>query len=238
MESQIVSDTYDAEFPPISIDTVVRKERWQSRNNMKPRKPVRKQVKVSPSVPQQISANMESTSNCDTIVVGTSHVRGLGLALNTRGINSVCYTNPGCSLKHITPRIKHMVPRGFTGRVVLQVGGNDLSNICSESTITQYDHLLAKLYEHAPSCQIYICAIPPRRCNSFNYKKGVVNEYLQLTCYLTQNLFFIDCPDYELRHFKRDGVHLNHYGFIMYVENLSSSLKRDFRLTKLTGHLK
>lgn len=252
--SEHVPDMYDSDFPPLCIDTVIRKERWEKRKSMKPRPPVLKQINVSSDKgvthksnaqintnkkQEQIAAQSMSISNSfKTIVIGTSHVRGLGLALNSAGVDSVCFTNAGCSLKHITPRIKHMVPLGFNGRVVLQVGGNDLSYLCSESTITEYDRLLSTLYKHAPLCDVHICAIPPRKCSAFNFKRGVLNYYLQLTCFFTQNMFFIDCPDYESTHLKKDGVHLNNTGFSIYVKNMLSSLSQGFRLTLQPQHLK
>ena len=59
------------------------------------------------------------------IVIGTSLVRGLSLELNKLGHDAIGYTNPGCRIEHIMPRVNGMVPHKFVGTLLLLCAGND-----------------------------------------------------------------------------------------------------------------
>ena len=124
-----------------------------------------------------------------------------------------------------------MIPRNFMGKVIVQVGGNDCSAIDSERTISRFDSLIKVINEHAPSCKLFMCEIPPRYRDSFTqYKIRTVNDALHHFSMFSNNVHFISCPDYVPdTHFKMDGVHLNDKGFDAYVSNLYAKV---FRLAK------
>jgi hypothetical protein len=171
-----------------------------------------------------------------TIVIGTSHVRNIGLSLNKKGVDCVSFTNGGCSISHILPRMKNMIPNNFQGNIVVQVGGNDLLVLKTDTVIHDYECFIQEIFCVAPSSQIYTCAVPPRLNgdrDAFNSKRLELNKYLLSTSSSTTNISFINCPVRESpRYFRRDGVHFNKRGFSLYINNLVSSLSQDFHMHK------
>jgi hypothetical protein len=171
----------------------------------------------------------------DVIVIGTSLVRGVGVMLNDDRLDVVTYTNPGCSIRHIHPRIKHMIPEGFDGSLVLQVGGNDCSDNDSEKVINAYDMLLNDVKRLIPNANIFVCAIPPRRGSDYlRYKIQNVNKFLHFRSTFDDKMTFIDCVLFDKKlHFRKDGVHFNAYGREIYVSNLRLVLTKFFRMAPL-----
>ena len=220
---------YDDAFPILSIGTTVRKDRWVYRSQHKRTKTL-SNVHVQHVPPPNRNVPSNTHRNPPTIVIGTSQVRNLGLALNRSGVDAIAYSNGGCSIHHIAPRIKHMIPAGFDGQVVLQVGGNDISSMLTEDVIQRYDSLLNDVFKHAPKCHVFTCAIPTRQHVLFDYKRHVVNDHLHFTSLFTNRMTFIDCPDYNSSHFKRDKIHLNTNGFCLYVSKVCSHLKPGFHM--------
>jgi hypothetical protein len=178
------------------------------------------------------TSNDVNMKTSDVLVLGTSHVRGLGLSLNRRKINATALCNPGCQIPHISRRIPYMIPTNFKGSLILQVGGNDCSEYNAETVINRYEALLFLIQEHAPMSKIYISQIPQRYgCQYASYKIKTVNNFLHHLSLFEQNIFFISHPHLDSdENLKRDGVHLTQCAFDLYVTNIADSLQ-DFRVS-------
>ena len=171
----------------------------------------------------------------DVLVVGTSHVRGVGAALNRIKVNALAYANPGCNIHHISRRIHNMVPKHFTGKVVLQVGGNDCGETDSETVIGRFEALVFLLRSHAPDCQLFVNEIPPRnKCSYSTFKIRTVNDFLHHLSLFEKNITYISHSHFaDVQHFKKDGVHLNNTGFDLYIQTLANCLQ-DFPLPQFS----
>jgi hypothetical protein len=209
-----------------------------------PRKPKQKKSKSNKSekrtnivdvIQAQVCENQKDietdSSKREVIVIGTSLVRGVGLKLNDDKLDVLTYTNAGCSIRHIHPRVKHMIPPNFDGSLILQIGGNDCSDNDSEYVISSYDKLLNDVKSYVPNASIYVSAIPPRRGNDYlRYKIQNVNKFLHFRSTFENGITFIDCPVFDEKlHFRKDGVHFNEYGREIYVSNLRHILTKNFQ---------
>ena len=63
--------------------------------------------------------------NKETMVIGTSLARGQGPLLNKAGVNACCYTNSGCLIPQIAPRLPDLVKEVKPAQIVIHCGGND-----------------------------------------------------------------------------------------------------------------
>lgn len=170
----------------------------------------------------------------EVIVIGTSLVRNLGALLNKKNVDAIVYTHAGCSIQHIAPRFKQMIPANFRGCVILQVGGNDCSSHDSEYVVNVYDSFIADIHSHAPDAHIMVSAIPPRRGSDYlKYKINTVNEYLSFMATFETHVSFIDCPLMKTNHFAKDGVHFSPQGRTIYANNLTGAIKQVFRYIHL-----
>lgn len=218
-DSKSVEETYNKSFPVLS-KSVTRKPRYENK----------KQFTVESSNRKQENKN-NIRKPSEVLVVGTSHARGVGAALNRLKINAISFSNPGCNIHHISRRIHTMVPRNFSGKIIVQVGGNDCSEMDSESVIGRYEALLFLIRNHAPDSKIYVSEVPPRfKCPFTRYKIRTVNDFLHHLSVFEENIKYISHPCYEnAQSFKNDGIHLNSVGFEQYIKTLASSLQ-DFHL--------
>ena len=174
----------------------------------------------------------ENRKQGDVIVIGTSLVRGVATGLNVRGVNTVSYTNAGCTIPHILPRLHNMIPTDFKGTLVLQLAGNDCSQIDAESVILRYELLLKEVSRIAPDCHVILGAIPPRTGNEFTkYRIKCVNDFLHHTCLFSKSYTFMECPLHlSSMYFKKDNVHFNNVGLNLYVSNLHKTLCQVFQM--------
>ena len=173
---------------------------------------------------QQLKSN-------DVIVIGTSLVRGVGSLLNGDNLNVLTYTNAGCSIRHIAPRLKQMVPENYKGSLVFQMGGNDCdSEKDSEFVVNAYDNFLNDVKMYVPDAHIFVSAIPPRRGSEYlNYKIRTVNEFLHFRATFDSKITFIDCIlSNEKLHFSKDGVHFSPQGKALYVSNVKRVISQVF----------
>jgi hypothetical protein len=237
-------------FAGLSIDdeeprvgSIIEKASRPIPKRVKPNKPKSSHLKKHTNLVDVIQTQMlenqkyvEKTSiKKEVIVIGTSLVRGVGLKLNDDNLDVLTYTNAGCSINHIHPRIKHMVPPNFDGSLLFQIGGNDCSNNDSEHVINAYEVLLNDVKSFVPNAKIFVSAIPPRRGSDYlRYKIQNVNEFLHFRSTFDDNITFIDCPVFDQKlHFRNDGVHFSEYGRSIYVSNLRQSLIKNFQMVPL-----
>ena len=220
--------SYLAEFP-----SIVEAAQIESQQKQKLKKEAR-QRKLKRNNHKAVT----KSGNTETLVIGTSHVRGVGLSLNRKKINALSFCNPGCNISHISSRIHKMIPQNFQGRIVLQVGGNDCTEVHSEMVIYKFEALLFLIRQHAPECTIFISEIPQRRGNDYtSYKISTVNNFLHHLSLFEHEVYFIEHSHLRsTEYIKADGVHMSQTGYELYIDNLCSCLS-DFHLvpTKLLG---
>ena len=101
----------------------------------------------------------------DTVIIGTSLVRGVSSNLHKRNIDNVSYCYPGAEIPTIRSRINSVLPRNSTPRqVFLQAGGNDLESHPADQVIKQYDKLIHQVKSRCSNATtILLGRIPPRR---------------------------------------------------------------------------
>ena len=185
-----------------------------------------RQMKPAEKTPTMIHSQPKK----DVIVIGTSLVRGVGAMLNSDNLNVLTFTNAGCSIPHIAPRFKNMIPTDYKGIVLLQVGGNDCSSNDSEAVVTVYDTFLNDLQSYIPYAHIVVSAVPPRRGSAYlQYKIKTVNEFLHFRATFDSTMTYIECPLYnEKLHFRPDGVHFSAIGRDRYVTQVKHTLNQIF----------
>ena len=227
------------EFPP--LQTVNDGNIIKKASNPKPRK-----IKIKPAIkhinPQNLvqfdnidddKVDIEQRQLNDVIVIGTSLVRNLGSRLNAKNVNAIVYTNAGCSIHHIAPRFKQMIPANFKGCVILQIGGNDCSSNDSEHVVNMYDKFITDIHSYVPEAQIMVSAIPPRRGSDYlKFKINTVNEHLHFRASFETYLSFVDCPLTNVNHFAKDGVHFSLCGKTVYADNLIIAIKQFFQFVQ------
>ena len=221
------SDVYSTDFPTLESAKLVPKKKRVTMPKFIKKKTPEQSTK-------ELQSHNDSDYTCsDVLVIGTSHVRGVGAALNKVKINAVSLSNPGREIQHISRRIHHMVPKDFRGNILLQVGGNDCCEVDSEMVICRYEALLFLIRQIAPRSHILISEIPPRVKTPYvSYKIRTVNNFLHHLSLFEANVFYISHPYFINKSlFKKDGVHLNNNGFQYYVSHLADTLQ-DFRLAK------
>lgn len=168
----------------------------------------------------------KAPNNPDTIVIGTSLVRGVGAHLKRRDIDNVCYTYPGADIPQIRSRICHVLPHKHSPKqIVLQVGGNDAEAHPAAPIVKQYDALISQIKARCPRSTIIVNRIPPRRFNNWTNKKiDMINTFLSNRSLKGDGVKFVDnCPSFP-DHFKRDRVHFSRDGCQVYADKMACNL--------------
>ena len=162
----------------------------------------------------------------ETVIIGTSLVRGVSTHLLKRGIDNACYTYPGADIPCIRSRVNHVLPRNSNPRqIVLQVGGNDLERHAPHAVRRQYDSLISEVKRSCPKSSILLGRIPPRRHDGWtNNQIDKVNTYLEDRCKRGDDVHFVDsCPRFPMQ-FNRDRVHFSRSGCKVYADKLACSV--------------
>lgn len=170
---------------------------------------------------------VSQTNQVKNIVIGSSLVRGIGLELYKLGDGgSVCFTNPGCKIIDVAPRIKNMIPLNFCGTVSLLLGGNDCECTNAEKVTDNYEQLILDIMSFAPCAQILLCAIPPRGNSEYLcYKINTVNCNLHFFATFHANVHFLDNVLQESQnHFKTDNIHFTDAGRQLFAKTLNQML--------------
>lgn len=194
--------------------------------------PESKEMQRPSSVNIISETKLQETEKKDVIVIGTSLVRDIGVKLNDQNVNAIVYTHAGCSIQHIAPRFRQMIPSNYNGCIVLQVGGNDCTDNDSESVINKYEAFLNDIQVYAPSAHILVSAIPPRRGSPYlKYKIDSVNDYLHFRSTFDKKVSFIECPLSSTKlHFRNDGVHFSPLGKTIYICQMKKVINQVFQI--------
>ena len=159
----------------------------------------------------------------DTVIIGTSLVRGVSSNLHKRNIDNVSYCYPGAEIPIIRSRINSVLPRnGRPRQVFLQAGGNDLESHPADQVIKQFDKLIHQVKSRCSNATtILLGRIPPRRHPALTDKIKKVNTYLNNRGMRGDNVKFVDCCPSFPSQFSRDRVHFNSEGAKVYADKLA-----------------
>ena len=160
-------------------------------------------------------------------VVGSSIVKGLGALIQSQNIDVCCYTNPGCSVEHIEPRLKHMTSNDDD--IIVMAGGTN--NIPKDSicdTIVKMGKMLDGLLKNRPRADIIIPSIPNRydtdQFEVHNAKIAKVNGFLKHKATKSPRFHYLPI-DITISYLEpKDGLHLNPAGKRKYADEVSDKI--------------
>ena len=163
----------------------------------------------------------------ETLIIGTSLVRGISTHLSNRGINSTTYCYPGADIPRVGRRLETILtPRNKSAHVVLQLGGNDLEEHTPAEVVQQYDKLIHDVKRRCPrSTTVFVNRVPPRGYNG-RIRQGInmVNTYLRNRGKRGDGVRYIDsCPHFPGQ-FKKDRLHFSKTGSRDYADKLACHL--------------
>ena len=162
----------------------------------------------------------------DTVVIGTSLVKGVGARLHQRGIDNIVYSFPGAHLPLIRDRLDTiLVPGKIPKNIVIQAAGNDVGHNRTDLVVKEYDKLIKDLRSRCPYSKIWLCKVPRRLQLSWLYSEiAKINTFLEHSNH-GKNVKFIDsCPEFGPRYFKKDMVHFNNKGVQVYGDKIACSV--------------
>lgn len=186
-----------------------------------------------PAQRRRVGAAGDKTSNknygtrTQTVVIGSSLVRGLGPELAAQGVNATCYTYPGATIPVIRKRVGHILTERHQPRqIVLQCGGNDLEAVPTDRVVSQYDALIREIRQRCPSATIVLSKIPLRKHNVELHRKiDMLNTYLENRGKRGDGVIYVTVTSDSLAHFKHDLVHFNTTGVKVFGRRLAACLK-------------
>ena len=163
----------------------------------------------------------------ETLIIGTSLVRGIGTHLSNRGINSTTYCYPGADIPRVGRRLETILtPRNKPAHVVLQLGGNDLEEHPPAEVVQQYGKLIHEVKRRCPrSTSVFVNRVSPRGHNG-RIRQGInmVNTYLRSRGKRGDGVRYIDsCPHFPGQ-LKKDKLHFSKTGSRDYADKLACHL--------------
>ena len=190
------------------------------------------QLGSRPSVPKprdhvQPQLHRAVSSAPSTLIISTSMVKGLGSQLAKFGYNVTTYAYPGRDIPYIRSRIPYIVPLHTPPRqIVLQCGGNDAENHEAGHATSQYECLLNEVKQHCPNARIIISTIPPRGNNAMALNNITsINTWLKHRADRGDGVHTIEACPVSPWLFKRDMVHFNSKGLVLYAKRLNSHIQ-------------
>ena len=162
----------------------------------------------------------------DTVVIGTSLVRGVGDRLRERGIDNCVYCLPGAELPLIHKKLGDiLIPGKIPKNIIIQAAGNDIGRHWTDMVVQEYDKLINTLKSKCPKSNIWLCKIPRRTHLSWLHSEiAKVNTFLQKSSH-GKNVRFIDsCPEFGPRYFRRDMTHFTPHGVHVYGDKIACSM--------------
>ena len=162
----------------------------------------------------------------DTVVIGTSLVRGVGARLHQRGIDSTVYSFPGAQLPLIRNRLDNiLVPGKIPKNIVIQAAGNDVGHQRTDLVVREFEKLIQALKSRCPHSKIWLCTIPRRSQLSWLHSEiAKVNTFLEKSFHGKNVKFINSCPEFGPRYFMEDMVHFNYNGVQLYGDKIACSI--------------
>ena len=163
----------------------------------------------------------------DTVVIGTSLVRGVGYRLRERGIDNCVYCLPGAELPLVHKKLGDiLIPGKIPKNIIIHASGNDIGRHRTDMVVQEYDKLINTLKSKCPKSNIWLCKIPRRSHLSWLHGEiAKVNTFLQKSFHGEKNVRFIDsCPEFGPRYFRRDMTHFTPHGVHVYGDKIACSM--------------
>ena len=137
----------------------------------------------------------------DTMVIGTSLVKGVGKRLRERDIDNTTYCFPGAQLPQIRNRLsKLIVPGKIPKNIVVQAGGNDIENHRTDLVVREFDKLIRTLTSQCPDSNIMLCKVPCRSPFPWLHDEiAKVNTFLANSFYGNKVTCIDLCPEFGPR---------------------------------------
>ena len=172
--------------------------------------------------------------NKETMVIGTSMVRGQGPLLNKAGVNACCYTNPGCLIPQIAPRLLDLVKEVKPAQIVIHCGGNDLEREDAVTVFHKYVQMIDSIRAHSSSSDIILSTIAPRKQNA-RLNRSIIsfNNLLRRLADSADKLYYAECAPIGLSYYTKDKVHFNARGKWYFARKLAETVKKCVNFPKL-----
>ena len=162
----------------------------------------------------------------DTVVIGTSLVRGVGDRLRERGIDNMVYCYPGAQLPLIHNKLENiLIPGKIPKNIVIQAAGNDVGRHRTDMVVQEYNKLIKTLKFKCPKSNIWLCKIPRRSHLSWLHSEiAKVNTFLEKSSHGSNVKVIDSCPEFGPKYFKRDMTHFTRKGVHVYGDKIACSI--------------
>ena len=162
----------------------------------------------------------------DTMVIGTSLVRGVGDRLRERGIDNMVYCYPGAQLPLIHNKLENiLIPGKIPKNIVIQAAGNDVGRHRTDMVVQEYNKLIKTLKFKCPKSNIWLCKIPRRSHLSWLHSEiAKVNTFLEKSSHGSNVKVIDSCPEFGPKYFKRDMTHFTRNGVHVYGDKIACSI--------------
>jgi hypothetical protein len=173
-------------------------------------------VSVPPIKRQRSSTKANSPR---VIAIGTSLVKEL--YLQSAGLNGLTYCYPGQYVNFIRSRIPFILQDDDPDVVFLQCGGNDLERFPNHMVIHEYEKLITTISHLSPKTKVILGAVPLRGSDATLHTKiKMFNTYLYNRGRRSNKVEYIYAAPKQLKYYKRDLIHFNQEGSIIFQNNI------------------
>ena len=184
------------------------KKLWKRRNSVLNKTNSKQKIKYRTQHQQR-----PSRSYTNTVVMGTSLVRGLGNELSKNKVDVTVYTYPGATVKRLRERVTHVFKKDSVSQIVLQCAGNDLDSLPTHEIVSEYDKLIKDIRKQCPKSHIIISKLPPRQYDIKTLKRiDMINTYLENRGKRGDGVTCVNVVPSQKMHFKKDLIHFNNAG--------------------------
>ena len=166
------------------------------------------------------------------IAIGTSLVREL--YLRSAGLNGITYCYPGQHVNYIRSRVPHILKDEQPSVIYLQCAGNDIERYQNHHVIKEYEGLIRDIKELSPQSTLILGAVPLRgRDKSMHTRIRMFNTYLFNRGRWNDNVEYLYAAPKQLSHFKKDLLHFNAEGAIVFQNNIVKKVQHFYSFPRL-----
>ena len=169
--------------------------------------------------------NRQHDSRIKVSIIGSSLVRGLGPLTNRDTIDAISYTNGGCSIQHIEPRLDSMA-RPDDDVIVLAAGTNNVPRESVATIITRLRRMIDNARQLRPKASLIVPEIPRRYDEpGLNGKIAKINAFIRHKCSTNDTLHSIT-HNFTREDYAKDGLHLNRQGKAKYAQQITRIIQQ------------
>jgi ribA/ribD-fused uncharacterized protein len=161
------------------------------------------------------------------LVLGNSNSRGVAQELIDRGLDASGFTIPGCTVSHLTTRIRHLAQPQETHPdfIVLMVGDIEAADgLPVDAICARYEHLLKEVRHNFPWIRIVLTGLPQAGNNVRQDILTKVNNYLEAVASEERLIEFVCNARAKLR----DHIHMSNSSKIKLCLSISNTVKKLF----------